>query len=686
MAVRISKFHQLVKDDIMKNKYIKILFLFSILLFSAFSYAQKPKSQTQELKETTETFIKVEAIKAYETKLAKTLLVEANDPVVKNTMKKFWEAAKGLDKQQVNMLFQRFSNASKSSLKQLVNLSPGQLSSYVRDVTGNVNVDAKTLKQIIYGTGNKAGNATLKTLAEMDELIAKTGTVSRELLRKMQQEASGLDPKQARAFYDLLKNKLSSDWSDIVNVEDATKGPGQFIGTVVDGVFVLKDAYDIYNSDDDPEDKAIKATSKIIDYSAGTGAGAASAALGGGLGAGLIIAFSANRVSTLYTEIAMLQKERKAAEDAEQNERIDNEILVRRQFVNISNKIKSGQIDNANFLLAKIQRFLINHNFQNTEKLLELYHELEDKAKKAERNELINAVINQARYPYNTALNYYIKGVELNIAKTNAAEALNILKSNLKKYPEIGDLTAISKAQQLVKAINEKIANAPQLVITSVNAPGRVYVGQYIDINLSVKGGIPYYRAVGNIMGNTSDDVVTMYWEAPSKPGKQNLTFKISDCIGNVVSASKSIEVINKDMEEEGEVVDDFPYGQWKVMIRPQGTISGDVQQANSKSEAETIIQKGMASYLNNPSFANNTAGFANLGDSGMMEFQKNGKFTYRKEKNLFILSNTGQGYQLNFAVKLTDNNHFSGKMFAYSQSAQGYWVNIQDVKGTKIK
>lgn len=664
----------------MKNTYIQSITILLLLLLSSSLYAQKPKTQLDEAKETATAFITVESVKAVEDGLVRALGAERNSNAVTAAMKKFWESAKGLDKQQANLLFQRFSNASKSNLKKLASLSPGQLGSYAREVTSNVKIDARTLKQIIYGAGDKAGNAALRTLSELDELIAETGTVSQELLRKLRDEASGLDPKRARALYDLLKK----DVADIKNLSDTKNGLGKYVGTVVDGVFVLNDAVNIYYSDDEPEVKAINATSKIIDYSAGTGAGAASAALGGGLGAGLVIAFSANRVSTLYTEIAMLQKERRDAEDAEQNEKIDNEILVRRQLVNISNKIKSGQIENANFLLAKIQRFLINHNFQNTGKLLDLYNELEDKAKKAERNELINEVINEARYPYNEALSFYTRGVELNAAKMKAAEALTILKSNLKKYPEIGELTAISKTQQLIKAINEKIAHAPELVITSVNAPPRVYVGQFIDINLSVKGGIPYYRAVGNIMGNISDDVVTLYWEAPAKTGKKDLTFKISDCIGNVVSASKSIEVINKDMEEEGEVVDDFPYGQWKVMIRPQGSVSGDAQLAASKAEAENILNKGLSSYLQKPSFATNTSNFANLGDNGIMEFPPKGKFTYKKEGDLFVLSNTGRGYQLNFVVKLTSGKHFTGKMFAYSESPQGYWVNIQDVIGTK--
>lgn len=277
----------------MKKIYIQSLTILLALLISNFSYAQKPTSQTQELKETTQSFIKAETIKAYETKLARTLIAEANDPVVKNTMKKIWESAKGLNKQQVKTLFERFTSTSRQSLKNLIKLSHSQMSSYVKDITSTIKVDAKTLKKIIYGTGNKAGNAVLKTLSEMDEILAKTGKLPKQILKAMRDEASGLNPKQAKAFYNLLKKKMTTDWTDFKDLKNPGKGPAGAIGTVVDGVFVLFDAYDIYNSDEDPEIKGIKATSKIIDYGTSTRAGVASAALGGGLGPGLVIAFTA---------------------------------------------------------------------------------------------------------------------------------------------------------------------------------------------------------------------------------------------------------------------------------------------------------------------------------------------------------------------------------------------------------
>lgn len=522
------------------------LLIIGLISFS-FYYAHAQQSHVADDKKSAKSFVAAETIKAIESKLIEALEAERNSQAVSKALEKFWRSAKNLSKDEVVALSNRFTNASKSSIKRLAQLSPKQLSSFARDIAGKVRLDPKILKQIIYREGDRAGTAMLKTLSEIDDALAKTGKISAELLRKMRSEASGLDPKQARAFYDLLKENVSNDWAKIKDLDNATQGIGKYVGTVVDGVFVLTDAYDIYYSDDDPDVKAINATSKIIDYGIGTGAGAASTALGGGLGPGIVIAFTANRVSTLYTEIAMLQKEREAAKNAEQFERLNNGMLVRRQLVNISNKLKSGDLANANFLLAKVERFLFDHKVDNLEKLMDLQNNLAEKAKKAERTIRINEIVNRARFPFRDALDFYNRGVELNLARQYATQALNILKTNVKSYPEIGGLQAIPITQRLIRMIDGKIAKAKSLTITKIEGPASVYSGDYIDYKIYPKGGIPYYSAVGEISGNISEDVVTMYWDPPSKPGEKKVTFTISDCMGNTASISKTIEVVAQD-------------------------------------------------------------------------------------------------------------------------------------------
>lgn len=666
----------------MKNLYLYSLVVICFFVFGVCN-AQNQKSQTQEALETTKSFVDAETVKAIENGLMEAWEAERNSETVSKAMAKFWESAKGLDEKQVRALANKFVDATKTNIKQLSSLSTSQLKSYARELSGNIKLDSNTLKQIVYGAGDKAGNAILKTLSDIDADLAKTGKISKDLLIKLRSEASGLDPNQARAFYDLLKGKASTEWKAAKNLDKVTDGLGKYVGGVVDGIFVLNDVYDYYYNDDEPDVKFIKASGKMIDYSVSTGAGAASTALGGGLGPGLVIAFTANRVSTLYTEIAMLQKEKEAAENAELNEKINNSILARRQLANISNLIQSGNLDKANFLLNKLRQFLVGHSFDNIEMLLELHNELEEKAKTAERNEKINQIINSARYPYRDALNYYKKGVELNWAKKYAAEALTILQNGAKIYPEIKELKAIAITQQLINAIDAKIASAPRLSITAINAPEKVYVGQSIEIYITVKGGIPYYKATGEVSGNISDDVVTVYWEAPEKPGKKHISVKIQDCMGAAVSKSTDIEVVVK------ESAGDFPYGSWRTMNVPQNTVKGDLLSFDSKSETDSYFEKKITETINNPVFSSHPSKYVD--DEVSMDLTLE-NYTFIKKNGLFVITpiQKSDKYQITYVVRLVDNNNFEGKFIGSQQytTSKGtfYWFNYMDIKGTKNK
>jgi len=248
----------------MKYRYKHYLMFFSLFVICSFADAQQ--SQIKETKKTAKVYIKAETIKAIESKLIEGLEAERNSKVVSNAIKKFWESTKSLNAQQIEMLAEHYTNISKTNLKKLADLSPSQLNCYAHDIFGRIKIDTNTLKQIIYREGDKAGTATLKTLAEIDNAFAKTGEVSTKLLAKLKSEASGLHPKQARAFYDLLKAKVSNDWADIKNIDKAAEGIGRYVGTFVDGVFVLNDTYDIYYSNEAPDIKAIKATSKSFRF------------------------------------------------------------------------------------------------------------------------------------------------------------------------------------------------------------------------------------------------------------------------------------------------------------------------------------------------------------------------------------------------------------------------------------
>jgi len=532
----------------MKMAYVKMLIILLVLICSNFSYALKHETQLREAKKTGRAFFEAEAYKAVENKLIDAFKAERNSKMITKSMKKIWKTAKNLNKSQLKTFLARFSNITKSGIKKLSRLSSKELSGYINSVVDKTSLNANKLKQIISGAGDKAGKSAIKAIALIDDAIKNTGTVSKTLLKKIRDSVSKLNPKRAKAYLDLVKKRFLNEWKSISDLKPGSKGPGSIIGTVVDGVFVLNDAVSIYYSDDDPEEKAIRATAKIVEYGYSTGAGAASAALGGGLGPGLVIALSANRVATLYTEIMMLQRERKLAKDAEKEEKINNGILARRQFINISQKIKSGQFKNAKFLLSKMIRFLINNKFQNEKMLFKIQSNLEQKLKNAERVDIINKILNKARFPYKKAMKFYLDNRNLTYAKKLAFKAFKILNSEINTYPELETLKAIPNINKLIDAINMKIDNATDINIISVLGPKQVRAGEYEHYRIKIKGGIPDYEPV-DIEGYGNRTSVTVYWKAPEKPGKQKVSFTVKDDLGKL--ASTTVSIIVKDENEE---------------------------------------------------------------------------------------------------------------------------------------
>jgi len=640
------------------KKTITCITYFSALLFFIAVSGNKvaAQSQTQEAKDITVGFIKVETVKAIEENLVKALEAERTSGAVTKAMQKFWASAKSLNREELDAFANKWINASRSNLKKITELTPSQLKSYAKDIARRARLDPRVLKQIIYREGDRAGTAILKTLADIEHSLETTGKASQSLLRKLQSEASGLDPQQARAFYDLVKAQSLEEGSAAVKLK--TSFFKDNMGTMVEGVFVLSDAFDIYYSDDEPDIKAIKATSKIIDYSVGTGAGAASAALGGGLGPGLVIAFTANRVSTLYTEIAMLEKERAAVKDAEQNLRINNSILVRRQLMKINRMIKSGELGNAEFRLVKLQQFLVEpkHKFDNIEKLLTLRKELEQKARQASYVHTINGIINKARFPFRDALDYYQKNVELPAAKKYAQKALKILNDGALKYPEIKKLKAIPHTKELISLIEARIRKAGALSIKKVEGPERVFTDQLIDYRLFPDGGIPYYRTAGSTSGNVSTDVVTAYWESPGTPGTETVRYDIVDCLGQTAHISKTIEVVARDEQD----------GNSEAIVR----ISGNINAKGTMAYFENDVQKSK----NDNYDLGNLASFFSFNNDG--HYDINGT-KYRSTINRsgsraqaeFIILDIGEVRALELIFDNTQHNRLRGFQWKFSRT-----------------
>ncbi len=548
------------------NYFLIVIFLF----INSVSFADKPVTQIQEAKKTSEAFIEAETIKKIETKLVVSLIAEhKTGEVTKASVKaakKIWATAQKLKGKQRQVFLKNILKTSKNSLNKIAKMSSSQLSSFANDVVNNIkNLNTHNLKNIIAGTGDAAGNSALKLLNDIDKSIAKTGTISKKLLKKIRNETASLDPKRARAYLNLIKKKFSTDWKDITDIKTEGKGPGGIVGTVVDGIFVLNDAYAIYYSDDEPEEKGIQATNKIIDYGSGTAAGVAagaaeSAAATTTVGTvattflpGLVIALSANRVATLYTEIMELQRDKEKAKSAELEEKLQNGITVRRAMLKMSHYIQAGDLIKAKKMYSNTEHFLFKgaqKRFLNQKKIYQLLDTLKEKLKKAQRVEKINKIINQARFPYSKAANLYNTNSRLLYAKTLAKQSLYILKSNFNQYPEIRSSKALVYIKQLIVKIDNKIANAAPLKITGISGPKQISIGEHVHYTLVIEGGVPDYKPVG-IDGYGTQNSVTLYWKAPLQAGKKHVRFTISDSLDNKATTDVNIEVMTKSSNEE---------------------------------------------------------------------------------------------------------------------------------------
>ncbi len=534
------------------RKGISNITMIFILAWGSLAFASKPLTQLQEAKKTTKTYIEAEIYKAVERELVQTLVSEHHSKfitkAIKNraraTMVKVSQAMAGMSSSQRVKFLKKLTHSSKDGLKKLAKMSKGGVAHYLNAVKNTKSL--KSLKKLVAGSGDKAGSWVLKRVADMDSVIAKGGKVSKDTLKRLMQGAKELPPKRAKAFFDMISKKMTTDWSDIARGGDAA---ASLVGTVVDGVFVLNDAYNIYYIKD-PEEKAIQATGKIIEYGSATAATTATAALGGFL-PGLVIALSANRVGTLYNEIMMLQKERADTKSVLLNEKIGNGILVRRQLIKVNHLIEKGELRKAQHLLYQVNKWSALKSIQNASKLRELRSSLEEDIKKYKRNEEINRIINRARFPYRKALRYYREGRELQYARKLAIKSRNILKGNLSTYPEIRQLKALVYIEKLIAAINAKIANVKVLQIVRVSGAKEVFAGDVAHYSLTVVGGIPDYTPV-EIDGYGTKDSVTVYWQAPEKLGKKIVRFKMKDSMGSIASTSISIEVVAKEKEVKG--------------------------------------------------------------------------------------------------------------------------------------
>ena len=441
---------------------------------------------------------------------------------------------------------QRFSASIKrmaesGELKQLV--SQKRVKAFAQTVMDNSSSTLKglgeeSLRKIIglaQDGADAAGRSTLTILNQVEQEITQTGKLSGQLADKLSAAIKNLPPNRAQAARKLLAEKFSSDWK-----QAAGDGLNTTLGTVVDGAFVLSDAYDIAFGDASAEEKAAKATGTAVGYGMETSGGLAIQALGGGFLHGLVLSWSAGKVNELVAEIILLQQDRANAAEKERWADIELRMDVIRGMIRADELIKAGELQKASNYLAKVQKFYFKHQMPG-DGLYEKMQELEHNIDNAGHLQQANAIIAEARIPYMEGFQRVRQGRNLTQALTYVEDAQQILKKSLRDYPELK--TTLEKVAALQAFINKLINNASPLGKLAVDGPDTVKAGAHETYEISVSGGIPDYITT-NIEGLALPTGAFAYWQAPDEPGKTTVTFKIKDNIGQTASVEKQITVI----------------------------------------------------------------------------------------------------------------------------------------------
>lgn len=372
----------------------------------------------------------------------------------------------------------------------------------------------------------------LKVMNDVDAVISKTGKAPQDLLAQLNETLKQLPPSRVQAARQLLQNQLQGGWKTV----------REHIGTSVDGAFILWDAYNI-TALEDPEEKAAKAVGVATGYGLETAGGLAITALGGGFLHGLVLSWSAAKVSELMTEVIMLQADRENAAKKEAWAGIELRMSVIKGLLRVDDLVKAGEMRKADEYLAKVRQFYFKHSMP-TDGLYEKMQDLEQHIDKASHLKAANQVIAQARVPYQQAYQLLKQGRLLRQAKVYAEEASSILQNELSTYPELQ--TPLTKVIQLLVLIDKVLNNAPPLGQATLKGADQVLAGEYATFTVELSGGIPDYEPV-ELVGTGLPTGAIVYWQAPKQVGKTTVEVTLKDNLGQTARAQKTVEVINSD-------------------------------------------------------------------------------------------------------------------------------------------
>lgn len=443
------------------------------------------------------------------------------------------ETAEAIERLQMNVeetkaFFKRLQGMNSAELSRLVKQRGNGILAYGQALLSGEGRDLARVKAALAEGGDKAGLEAARLVRRLEEgLPVDKATLTKAL--------KALPPEKSTTLLEAFRSEFKRGGPIKKQLMDS-------VGTMVDGVFVFNDAVNIYYSDAPPEEKAAAATGKAVEFGASSAGGVVVAALGGGLGAGLLLGWSAGQVGELTQEIIGLSYDRQNAAMQEQWARLELREMTLRKMLEVDALIKSGKIDKALDQSKKLRQFYDEHEAEIGDSTLGTRLEaLRTNLSQASHKQTALVRLNEARRPYERAFIKYSKRHSLKAALQEAREARKILEPWVKLYPELNE--ALTQVRNLESEIAQAIANATPVKLAAIRGSSRVALGQWATFYLEAAGGIPLYCGVPD--GPCGDTYATTYWRATGKLGKRTVNFRLKDDLGRTAAKELEIDVVS---------------------------------------------------------------------------------------------------------------------------------------------
>lgn len=432
-----------------------------------------------------------------------------------------------MDAKETAAFFERLQKMDKTELTNLVKQKGNGVLAYGQALLKGEGSDVARIKAALARGGDEASLEAVRLVRRLEEgvLVSKS-----ELMKALQ----SLPPEKSTTLLNAFRSEIQAGGS-------LKKQLGEAIGTMVDGVFVFNDAVNIYYSDDPPEEKAAAATGKAVEYGVGAAGGVLVAAVSGGLGANLVLGWSAGQVGELTQEMIGLYNDRQNTALKEQWAQLELREMTLRKMLEIDRLIKAGKLAEANKQSKMLREFYDEHEKEIgdnalSKQLITLRSNLSD----AEDKETALSRLNEARRPYERALSFYQKRQALKLAQQDAKEAREILSRWVERYPELKQ--ALDQVRKLEADIAQAIASATPVNLVSIQGPSQVAIGQWATFYLNASGGIPFYCTPSD--GLCGSTFATAYFKATGTPGERTVTFRITDDLEQTATKDLKLQLL----------------------------------------------------------------------------------------------------------------------------------------------